>query len=213
MNIDKIIEREKKSYIKANLCMLPANKASNIGLYPDNSIAYADKDNLTDILSSKIAKPQHLYLTINEDVKDGEWCIIDGNDVVKWKYQKYRHYHDLTYEKIIATTDKSLNEGTANIPQLSQVFIEDYCKKGSVDEVLVEVEPVEFGRINGEIIYDWEYVLKINSKDNTVITEFLESERKFSLEEIRKIVKYVNNNNFSFPIENWDIKKWIKENL
>jgi hypothetical protein len=101
---------------------------------------------------------QHLYITTDEKPKEGEWAYdIIGNDVYQWKKSDWDLERD-AYEvrensrKIIATTDPKLTpNGTTEfgaeqdilmMPQIPQSFIEEYCKAGGIDEVLVEVEDI-----------------------------------------------------------------------
>src|SRR5690606_18946949 len=105
---------------------------------------------------------QHLYILSNEEIKEGDWCILDlgifnkpvkvisvreDNPIFKVKIdggiarlEKLR--------KIIATTDSSLNEQDRFngksweklLPRPSNEFLKKYCELGGIDEVLVEYE-------------------------------------------------------------------------
>lgn len=130
--------------------MLPTNK-SNLALF-SNSDDYDNKivDKLqffkdeVESLEYNL-KPQHLYFTSNEEIKEGDKFI--------WKSQMYGNTEIYTFKedvgygikiaegyivnhsgncgKVIATTDKSLN-----LPLIPQSFIEEYVKKnGEIKEV------------------------------------------------------------------------------
>lgn len=91
---------------------------------------------------------QHLYITSDDEIKDGEWCIMHNTSIRKFQ-EKVKY--SIPCKKIIATTNEFLTKpGTLNInrelnynlPQLPQLFIKKYCELGGIDEVLVEYEKV-----------------------------------------------------------------------
>ena len=98
-------------------------------------------------------KPQHLYITTDENIKEGNWYL--GYLSRGWQlFQKtsatFKHK---IVRKIVATTNpKLIANGVASVPQQ---FIQDYCNK-PVDEVWIEVEniTVPHGRVlgSGEVI-------------------------------------------------------------
>lgn len=94
---------------------------------------------------------QHVYITSDDEIKEGDWF---------YRYQTNEILQVLqlggttnTDKKIIATTDKSLSlrnyifevkKGFTGynkyLPQPSQSFIKKYCELGGIDKVLVEYE-------------------------------------------------------------------------
>ena len=109
--------------------------------------------------SSKIEpmgyKYQHLYLTSDEEIKEGDWVIYKGR-IVQASIKTQLRIINITSKKIIATTDKSLEISLGKpykadmntiihprkqLPQIPQSFIEAYVKaEGKIDEVQVEME-------------------------------------------------------------------------
>lgn len=96
-----------------------------------------------DIISS--FQPQHLYITTDEEIKEGDWVMFNNQFEQAGRVESQLQYH--AFKKIIATTDKALNKlveginGISNeeyLPQPSKAFIEKYCKAGGIDEVMVE---------------------------------------------------------------------------
>ena len=92
----------------------------------------------------------HLYITTDEEIKEGDWCIcLDFNRVFHASGEVGREKF-LNSRKIIATTDPKLHTNEIveedmhmykkSLPQIPQSFIEEYCKAGGIDEVLVEYE-------------------------------------------------------------------------
>src|SRR6056297_230629 len=183
----KIIMYKDKPCIKAKVIMLPTergNMCKFINL-EDNSFEIKlqpNKDAFKDDKSYGFhIQPFELYIITDEKIEEGDWFLYLSSDTpITYKCNKI----DFTFErqrdeckKIIATTDSSLkiksgkdltkeyitieeNLNGISLPQPSQAFIEAYCKAGGIDEVLVEVEPVVFGEVDGEIIYDWEHKIK-----------------------------------------------------
>lgn len=143
-------------------------------------------------------KAYHLYITTDEEIKEGDWVLDMDNEVYQvkdnWK-DKFSKYAN----KIIATTDLELMkyvgesyEGTIirkegknyqALPQIPQSFIEEYCKAGGIDEVLVEVEstPNPIFDDMPNVIYNQR--LKLNP-DNTIIIHPVE-EKMHTLKQIK----------------------------
>lgn len=243
--------------IKAKVHRLPTEDSTNIGVAPDGSLGYASKEKLVTELVSKMATPQHLYITTDEEIKEGDWCYLDYG--IKFIGKAFKGsdgrfvYHELgcdpveeygTIEggltpleeevsKIIATTDPKLKkfkvvgpDGTGmsiSLPQPSQSFIEEYCKAGGIDEVLVEVECLTSTHTT---IVDWskepietealsepkciEYRIKLNP-DNTIIIHPVE-EKMYNRDEVgSKIKEFVKEYAYEWSMD--DINEWIEENL
>lgn len=171
--------------------------------------------------------PQHLYITSDEEIKEGDWFICnqamqqcvevrkDNNYPYKIinKFNGEIQYHSKHWKgKIIATTDKSLE-----LPQPSQQFIEKYIEeynRGNViTDVLVEYEAnskniIKYGARGKHI--------KVNPKDNTITIEkvknsWTKEEHSKSLSDLgRDLSKHFNlpfEDSFKFTM------KWIEENL
>jgi hypothetical protein len=107
--------------------------------------------------------PQHLYITTDEEIKEGDWYIAtiishNGQEIkpLQWSVGDKPCSEQPLGRKIISTTDPKLtikqDNGVRDInwrinsikeiklPQIHQSFIEEYCKAGGIDEVLVEHE-------------------------------------------------------------------------
>ena len=109
---------------------------------------------------------QHLYITSDDKIEAGDWCLFfwDGNKEgelgqIGSEPQQYfpenGHTLNKNLRKIIATTDPELRSDgliedpnnpkdnlliRKGLPQPSQSFIEEYCRKGGIDEVDVEYD-------------------------------------------------------------------------
>ena len=153
----QIIYVENKPYIKCGVAISPAKK-SKIAFY--DKVLVEKRNCANDYREDCVIKPQHLYITSDEEIKEGEYFLTNQNDY--WKIQKCQKicddgmimsfeeeiamFQEETYfvfkpencKKIISSTCTSLG-----LPQPSQQFIEKYIEeynKGNViKEVLVEV--------------------------------------------------------------------------
>lgn len=138
----------------------------------------------------------HLYITTNDEIKEGDWFYSTFNDnQPKIQQRKGNYTTSFNEHKIIATTDGSLRIKTGGfpkitnvpniikpLPQPSQVFIEKYCKVGGIDEVNVEYintikdtftevdfsdkNPVIYNQSTTELI---EPILKVNNHNTITI--------------------------------------------
>jgi hypothetical protein len=173
---------------KHQIVMFPTNQKANI-------IKGIDINYLTLVENwSGKGNPQHLYILSDEEIKVGDWCLLDQNvgastgyDIQKCDFADIKNgwygfgiMKTGRCQKIIATTDKLRliikdefgGIEAQHLPQPSQQFIEKYIEsynKGEIiTDVLVEYELqiTHDGRINSNTKM-WEG-LKINHKDNTI---------------------------------------------
>jgi hypothetical protein len=106
--------------------------------------------------------PQHLYITSDDAIKEGEWGIVNTGLLLTpllASKENILKLKDYSFKKIIATTDNSLEikerecypngsyKGITNIkslPQIPQSFIEHYItqynKNNVITKVMVECE-------------------------------------------------------------------------
>lgn len=137
---------------------------------------------------------QHLYITSDEEIREGDYCI--GNGELFGPYEEVDILIRPSY-KIIASTDSSLRL-PLRLPLIPQRF------KGTViKEALVEYEEYEKDEKGSELR------LKVNP-DGTINIKFPKD--NFSREEVIVILhKFVDK----YTNHDWyDIyDKWIEENL
>ena len=193
--------------------MLPTEDKSPIGYHFDvkieGEITYApnhgfelyNKDNNFQ------HKPQHLYLTSDDEIKGGkEVYYIDKftNKVTSSGGAEYGENQNV----IIATTDKSLKVDTDledrvdvlynnKLPQIPESFIKYYIEKqGKVGDV--------------ETLYNFTGITI--SGENEIIIK-LPKEKMYSRDEVEKECRLAFIAGFSVPSTKIGIDKWIKENL
>jgi len=112
-----------------NIHILPTDKPSSIGY---------DGDKNLHLVNMFIDDYQNIYITSDEEIKEGDW-FTDDNNSLKRSY-KLSHVQFANPKKIILTTDQDLiKDGVQAIPD---EFLEWFCSKnGEVD--FVEVITVE----------------------------------------------------------------------
>jgi hypothetical protein len=119
-----------------NIHILPTNKLSRLHL------AY-DKDYYLSIepfiqLDTKNYKSFNIYITSDEEIKEGDWCLSKLNEVVRFG----KKFTSSLYKKIILTTDQELiNDG---VQAIDDEFLEWFVKNPSCE--FVETERLEDGQ-------------------------------------------------------------------
>lgn len=129
-------------YKKLNVVMLPTNKKAI------KDELFIDSENQLDISCMNIGcrfNAQHLYLTSDEEIKDGDYGLSVLNEVVLIG----KSYDKSLYKKIIATTDNTLKIKTfyeiesnqeISLPKPSQQFIQYYIEEYNKGNIIKEVE-------------------------------------------------------------------------
>jgi hypothetical protein len=210
-----------EQFKRAKVIMLPTEKISNICL--GTNLSYVEAKNgktLTQIWEyiQEVYpyKPQHLYIISDDEIKNGDWCINENNNI----FQYIGGLLLPTDKKIIATTDTSLKEGIKkysnddiktfeiynSLPQPSQQFIEKYIECYNRGEVITDVL-VEYN-YNKDLDDNWDLTktntpkfenkleydnfinsVKINPKDNTITIKKLKDSWNKE-EHISNLIKY-----------------------
>ena len=136
--------------------MLPTDKAQDSIVDCSNKLQYFKGFFTQEYLKSQGKSSHHLYITSDDKIEVGDWYIDTQTNTV---YRCDSHKESLStddfdeFKKIIATTDSKLK-----LPQPSQSFLEEYCRKGGIDEVDVEYD---YGMVA------WKIEPVVNS-DNTI---------------------------------------------
>jgi hypothetical protein len=180
-----------EQFKRAKAILLPHNDINTkITKYLPNTIS----------LNNDISAPhtnQHLYIILNDDIKDGKYAVDLQNNKIVTFTDIYRIGRNAKrFKKIIATTDTSLQitKNTSNpalyeyiqqgsvcstyedlLPQLSQQFIEKYIEsynKGKIiTDVLVEYEiPYDSDQLNHKN-GEWDKYYSIYKESNSYKTQ------------------------------------------
>lgn len=196
----KVIKKEVQVH------MLPTEEASQIHYVASDSTNYSQGLNFIDIPKNSSnhtkSKPQHLYFTSDENIKEEDWVLLDyptGYKIKKMvdnssfenvKFIKSEiKYHNRKHRKIIASTDPKLTSLQPKsilfqdfLPQPSNSFIKDYCEQGGIDKVLVEYQIIKASNRGTQ------WGIKVNPMDNT-ITIHKNEEKTYTESEVDKLRK------------------------
>ena len=153
---------------------------------------------------------QHLYITSDDKIKDGDWCILfdDFGSVMSTPQQYLKtkaHVLNSGLKKIIATTDSlyvqdyfwnGFDAGVKRLPQPTQSFIQkyvdEYNKGNIITKVLIEMVELDSQDYHAEIDYfgktdiKLEYALKVNSSNEITIKKVKDS---WTREEVVELCK------------------------
>lgn len=183
--------------------MLPTNNKATAPIFKSNNhlyIGYGEKLEYNNRDNSY----QHLYITSDEEIKEGDWCIQNGNYLCKITCNQDRTQQGL--KKIIATTDKSIaiQHDTLSIPQRKGLinhyptekvilptvsngfikkFIERYNAGNPITEVMVEHE-YESGYQTIDPILEMNPILKVDKNNCITIKAVKESWTREELDEV-----------------------------
>lgn len=143
--------------------MLPTNEKANkntIFKSPLNgNIFIAESNKHVEDCITFSYEAQHLYILSDDEIKVDDYMIKLGIGVNKALFLEqsagvfdgYMHHKNSEgndyywkYKKVIASTDPSLN-----LPSPSKTFIQKYCDKGGIDEIMVEYVN---GVLHGEML-------------------------------------------------------------
>ena len=82
--------------------------------------------------------PQHIYITSDEEIKEGDWYIYLGQINKRTRKNPKAEYSFPNYKKIILTTDQDLIAD--GVQAIDDTFLEWFVKNPSCEEVEVEIE-------------------------------------------------------------------------
>ena len=146
-------------------------KRCKVVLLPTNNEGLIQSVNGELFLADKLVKScgiqisNHFYVLSDDEIKVGDWTLTNpkGNNEsrpfkvdnggtctsIEYANERYKSYN---YLKVIASTDPSLN-----LPSPSKAFIQKYCNKGGIDEVMVDLF------VDLKTCEDWEYLRSAHS--------------------------------------------------
>lgn len=183
-----------------NVVMLPTEKAKIHKHNVNNLIIMSDE--ITGKSDLYNTTPQHLYFTSDDEIKEGDWCLIDNNVGISTGYQVLKcekadnkngwyHFGNMKTgrcKKIIAATDEFLNqelrfngiEEENLLPRPSNEFLEKFCELGGIWEVAVKYKSYLFNP----------YTEKEVTQFDTIYAEDLESRDKLHISPDNTITIY-----------------------
>jgi len=211
----------KKTFKVVILPTEKATKDSSIFKYPDNQLLNSPMGN------------QHLYIISDDEIKEGDWYLVNqyGNGLLlatkPATIEDIKYQHKFECKKIIATTDKSLTtketvypeELIHPLPQPSESFIQKYIENYNKGEVIKEVmvecdskfETIQFGQAGfpEDDVSSWNDKPKVNPKDNTINIQLIKT--SWTKEEVESLFNQFTE--FISHHEPSEYKAWLAKKL
>jgi hypothetical protein len=235
--MSRLIEKERKHYIKCKVVMLASNGESQLykTMYKlcRSSISYKQE-------LSPNQQNQHLYITSDNEIKEGDWYLTDNNKVLQATntilglvYAEGDHGRQIRHcQKIIATTDPLLGytdhrvspvPNFCSLPSPSESFIKAYIEaynNGNViDSILIEVDyhyeraipickcPFTKGA-NGYLVCTGKCKIPKLKDNNIIIKKVKDSwSREEMCSNMQQYMEYCKWSGYITPMQ------WIEENL
>tara|TARA_R110000822_G_scaffold207971_3_gene343925 strand:+ start:4234 stop:5079 length:846 start_codon:yes stop_codon:yes gene_type:complete len=115
-----------------NIHILPTNNSSKLGIYNKNLILHR---------KGWRNGTQHIYITSDEEIKEGDWVLFEGNTTIRKAIDStftsgvnhIRIHNDNKIFKIILTTDQDLIAD--GVQSIDDDFLEWFVKNSSCEEV------------------------------------------------------------------------------
>lgn len=135
-----------------NIHLIPTDKPSRLHL-GNSGLVLCDLNFSSDTING-----QHLYITSDEEIKEGDWVVFNELEIVKCTYSKNgeflfsepltssSNHHFSYFKKIILTTDQDLIKD--GVQAIDDNFLEWFVKNPSCEEVEVEKICNNCGEIN-----------------------------------------------------------------
>ncbi len=217
----KLIEQNGKFYEKCKVVMLQRSGNVLSQLILDKGALSYNKGFIKD----GRANHQDLYIiSSKEEIKEGDFYLKDNLFIKQATTETNLENTNKWWNKIIATTDQSLN---TNLPQPSQEFIhayvEAYNQGKQITEVLVEYEEVSVKDVTDTAWFNTKACRRINIKrlkvsSHTNIITIKKVKDFWTREEVEELIK---NYDREFKLDtvaytkpcSFTINEWINQNL
>lgn len=159
--------------------MLPTKGKSRLQLHAAGDLSWSD-------VAENCKYNQHLYMTSDDEIKEGDWYIDDTN-AIRQSVMSDKDYWDRrpNYKKVVTTTDLSLK-----LPPIPHLFVDHYTirhnKLKPIQKVWIELNDVRRDQedspgsdhyqnddliVNGELIDYWSDELAETYIDKPRLTE------------------------------------------
>jgi hypothetical protein len=132
-----------------NVHILPTDKPSRLIHNDANQLCYQSNKSFKNDRRWMYRKKFNIYITSDEDIKEGDWCIDKHNFVYKQETDKI--FSEFTgSKKIILTTDQDLIKD--GVQAIDNEFLEWFVKNPSCDEVEVKTRYVHYYKTGEKLI-------------------------------------------------------------
>ena len=111
-----------------NIHVLPTDKPSRLSILNSGKLNFG-----AEAMSSSNSKLQHIYITSDEEIKEGDWFFDSIKGVNYGIYKHVKGFINKTSKKIILTTDQDLIKD--GVQAIDDEFLESFVKNPSCEFV------------------------------------------------------------------------------
>ena len=177
-----------------NIHILPTNKPSRLYL---NTQEYIFEEECS--LSTDECQNKHIYITSDEEIKEGDWVVFNELEIVKCTYSKNgeflfseplkssSNHHFSYFKKIILTTDQDLIKD--GVQAINDEFLEWFVNNPSCEEVEVVIEKFILQHLFKPQEYRFRYKIiipKEEPKQECIVTKSMHSDAKMAYDSLPK---------------------------
>ncbi len=163
--------------------MLPVHKATSLCTDRANGIWKGKLYDFDEEKLSAVYENQHLYITSDDKIKDGDFVYDSLRNYVHQQTTKMQCNGHI-YNKVVASTDKSITPNSW-IPKL---YVSDYVKAYNMNlpftEIQLEVADKEYGFMDF-IVYSDELMRR---KDGSVVLDYAHK-KVYTKKEVVKLIQ------------------------
>ena len=116
-----------------NIHLIPTYKSSRLTILNSGKLNFG-----AEIMSSSNSKPQHIYITNDKEIKEGDWYYYFGHIV---KYDSDENTLTPNCKNIILTTDQELIAD--GVQTIDDEFLEWFVKNPSCEKVETKIEFIQ----------------------------------------------------------------------
>jgi len=161
-----------------NIYILPTNKPSKLHLWTDE---IGTRLELFELEYSHTRNTQHIYITNDEEIKEGDWCIYHSGEIVKYLVK----LNTDNLKKIILTDNQDLIKD--GVQAIDDTFIEWFVKNPSCERV--EVKKEMYMPFDGKIAFELSLDETLNTRPYYKINIAKEESKQETLEQAAKKYK------------------------
>ena len=122
-----------------NIFLLPTDKPSRILFDKEENRLLPLQDSTVFMQYQDLVENQNIYITSDEEIKEGDWVVFNELEIVKCTYSKNgeflfsepltssSNHHFSYFKKIILTTDQDLI--TDKVEQISEEYLLEIIKE------------------------------------------------------------------------------------
>ena len=161
-----------------NVHVISTDKPSRLSILNSGKLDFG-----AEIMSSSNSKPQHIYITSNEEIKEGDWYYYFGHII---NYECDEHTLTPNCKKIILTTDQDLIKD--GVQSIDDEFLQWFVKNPSCEEV--EVNSIETNpdyKSNWENRFTYEIIIPKEEPKQLTNLEIAIKLEEIEREEVREV--------------------------